>query len=70
MALVGVELETLVSNPDALTTRPPFQLYFFRLQKHFVKEPIPLPHVVVPFVHFSGVLRLDQNKTIGVGGGV
>ena len=23
MALVGVELETLVSKPDALTTRPP-----------------------------------------------
>ena len=23
MALVGVELETLVSNPDAPTTRPP-----------------------------------------------
>ena len=23
MALVGVELETLVSEPDALTTRPP-----------------------------------------------
>ena len=24
MALVGIELETLVSEPDALTTRPPF----------------------------------------------
>ena len=23
MAIVGVELETLVSEPDALTTRPP-----------------------------------------------
>ena len=23
MALVGIELETLVSEPDALTTRPP-----------------------------------------------
>ena len=23
MALVGVELQTLVSEPDALTTRPP-----------------------------------------------
>ena len=23
MALIGVELETLVSEPDALTTRPP-----------------------------------------------
>ena len=26
MALAGVELETLVSEPDALTTRPPFFL--------------------------------------------
>ena len=26
MALVGVELETLVSEPDALTTRPPPRL--------------------------------------------
>ena len=23
MALVGIELETIVSEPDALTTRPP-----------------------------------------------
>ena len=23
MALIGVELETLISEPDALTTRPP-----------------------------------------------
>ena len=37
MALVGIELETLVSEPDALTTRPPpfrellvvFALIFF-----------------------------------------
>ena len=33
MALGGIELETLVSEPDALTTRPPFtsaclQTYF------------------------------------------
>ena len=26
MALVGIELETLVSEPDALTTRPPHSL--------------------------------------------
>ena len=26
MALAGVELETLVSEPDALTTRPPPQI--------------------------------------------
>ena len=25
MALVGIELETIVSEPDALTTRPPFE---------------------------------------------
>ena len=25
MALAGVELETLVSKPDALTTRPPLK---------------------------------------------
>ena len=32
MALAGVELETLVSEPDALTTRPPpcaYLFYFF-----------------------------------------
>ena len=30
MALVGIELETLVSEPDALTTRPPpFVLILF-----------------------------------------
>ena len=33
MALVGVERETLVSEPDALTTRPPSNIlvyfYFF-----------------------------------------
>ena len=30
MALAGVELETLVSEPDALTTRPPpVTLYLF-----------------------------------------
>ena len=28
MALVDVELETLVSEPDALTTRPPLMLEF------------------------------------------
>ena len=27
MALVGVELETFVSEPDALTTRPPPDTY-------------------------------------------
>ena len=27
-ALAGVELESLVSEPDALTTRPPYSLYF------------------------------------------
>ena len=27
MALVGVELETLVSEPDALTTRPPPKIF-------------------------------------------
>ena len=27
MALVGIELETLVSEPDALTTRPPSDTY-------------------------------------------
>ena len=35
MALVGVELETLVSEPDALTIRPPRELQrfnFFFLQ--------------------------------------
>ena len=26
MALVGIELETLVSEPDALTTRPPIMI--------------------------------------------
>ena len=26
MALAGVELETLVSEPDALTTRPPAEI--------------------------------------------
>ena len=29
MALVGVELETLVSEPDALTTRPPLNALEF-----------------------------------------
>ena len=29
MALVGVELETLVSEPDALTTGPPVCAFFF-----------------------------------------
>ena len=33
MALVGVELQTLVSEPDALTTRPPPR-YF----NHFVEK--------------------------------
>ena len=28
MALVGIELETLVSEPDALTTRPPPCAFF------------------------------------------
>ena len=28
MALAGIELETLVSEPDALTTRPPTPLAF------------------------------------------
>ena len=32
MALVGIELETLVSEPDALTTRPPPCAYFDALQ--------------------------------------
>ena len=35
MALAGVELETLVSEPDALTTRPPpntFNISLFTLQ--------------------------------------
>ena len=32
MALAGVELETLVSEPDALTTRPP-PCQTFRFQK-------------------------------------
>ena len=31
MALVGVELETLVFEPDALTTRPPSERIGFRL---------------------------------------
>ena len=32
MALAGVELETLVSEPDALTTRPLLTFDFFLLQ--------------------------------------
>ena len=32
MALVGVELETLVSEPDALTTRSPPIFYFFIIE--------------------------------------
>ena len=39
MALAGVELETLVSEPDALTTQPPNQIcmhvYFFALCRRF-----------------------------------
>ena len=31
MALVGVELETLVSQPDALTTRPPSIYVTFKI---------------------------------------
>ena len=31
MALAGVELETLVFKPDALTTRPPF---FFIIEEY------------------------------------
>ena len=31
MALVGVELETLVSEPDALTTRPPPHKYHINI---------------------------------------
>ena len=31
MALVGVELETLVSEPDALTTQPPPSAVFFQI---------------------------------------
>ena len=33
MALAGVELETLVSEPDALTTRPSFLISLFRKTK-------------------------------------
>ena len=33
MALVGIELETLVSEPDALTTQPPFNFVFFTVAK-------------------------------------
>ena len=36
MALVGVELETLVSEPDALTTRPPAK-YILILTEDFEK---------------------------------
>ena len=32
MALVGIELETLVSEPDALTTRPPPYMFAVGLQ--------------------------------------
>ena len=34
MALVGVELETPVSEPDALTTRPPSCAISLRLHVH------------------------------------
>ena len=32
MALAGVELETLVSEPDALTTRPPTSFYVAQMR--------------------------------------
>ena len=38
MALVGVELEMLVSEPDVLITRPPFFLFIYmKLEKNLVK---------------------------------
>ena len=36
MALVGIELETLVSEPDALTTRPPRKIVFEAIEKFIV----------------------------------
>ena len=39
MALVGIELETLVSEPDALTTRPPpCAVYSYYRLKHAVAD--------------------------------
>ena len=36
MALAGVKLKTLVSEPDALTTRPPLNQRQYRLAKQIV----------------------------------
>ena len=38
MALAGVELETLVSEPDALTTRPPLCALTFKQRQNFFKR--------------------------------
>ena len=37
MALVGVELQTLVSEPDALTTRPPLVMVTLTYKAEEVK---------------------------------
>ena len=38
MVLVGVELEALVSQPDALTTRPPGVRLFILSLKQYLEE--------------------------------
>ena len=45
MALAGIELETLVSEPDALTTRPPENSCFINTSALDTNEAMMRPYI-------------------------
>ena len=54
MALVGVELETLVSDPDALTSRPPCTKLFYNRQMVDVHKQVDdLSHLEKAFLRLA-----------------
>ena len=52
MALAGADLETIVSEPDALTTRPPPCAHLTQLSKIFIQRSTtpPIDHLLNCFL--------------------
>ena len=66
MALVGVELETLVSEPDALTTRPPLPYDSEKKTFHYVFRIILVEYPLRNIFHlwYLAKYQIKQLKNI------
>ena len=62
MALVGIELETLVSEPDALTTRPPPCARLVKNSVIHIRVNLLAHSIGLIVKHDSFVISKEQSK--------